>query len=510
MNSTKTKTIKNSKEKMRIAFINLHGDTNMTAAYIHSLLEKNNFEIKTIHFRRLLFALVPPSKKELINLQRVIDKINPEIILMSVNSMSFWDAVKITEMFKNRKIVWGGIQPLIDPERCLKHVEIIVRGEGDETIIDLLKAIKNKKDIHKIKNVWLKKEGEIIKNDFRPLVKNLDQLPFPDYSEKNKIYILGEKVYSKNPLPHSKYSYNITFSRGCPFSCTYCINHFLNRLFRNKYLRKRSVDSVIKELILAKKRFSHLEHINFWDDVFIGDIKWLEEFVKKYKKYIHLPFFAYGNATLVTRKNIALLKEAGLSFFDLGIQSGSEKIRKDIFGRIDSNEQILRADKILHDLNINVGYDIIFSEFETEKEMGEGINFMLKLRKPFKVHRNKLAYYPNFEITKRALKEKKISLKDVASINPNIRTQIITKKEAGKNSLMNYYYFMGYRLIPNFFVKYIFKNKWHIKYPRLLTELGELINRWEHVKYSIKSMFKMLKKGEFRYVQNRLFKKGYT
>jgi len=492
---------------MRSVFINLHGDTNMTAAYLHSLIDKSGFDIKTIHFRRLLYELDLPSKSEMSALINLVNKIEPEVVMMSVNSMSFWIAIEITRLLRGKIIVWGGVQSLIDPERCLDYADIIIRGEGEAAVLELLTAIRDKKPIDKIKNVWVKKNGKIIKNDFRPLIPNLDSLPYPDFTDKNKFYVLGDRVYKTNPLPHSKYEYNITFSRGCPFSCKYCLNHFLNKTFKHKYLRRRSVNSAINELVLAKKNFPKLKAINFWDDVFMMDTNWVREFVKEYRNKINLPFFAYGNATFVNEENIRLLKEAGISFFDLGVQSGCQMIRNEIFGRQDTNEQIISADRIIHKYKILVGYDVIFSEFETEKSMEEGLDFFLKLKKPFKVQRNKLAYYPNFEITKRAINEKRITLDNVASMNPKINTQVINREQAEKTPLMNYYYFLGKKIIPNYFVSYMLKSKWHYKYPKFLVIVGDVINRLEDFQFSFKSMFRMILRGELKYVFNRIFNK---
>lgn len=487
--------------------INLHGDTNMTASYLHSFLEKKGFDIRSVHMGRLLYEFLPPTENDKNALKKLSEKINPDAILMSVNSMSFWNGVAVTELFKDIPVIWGGLQPMVDPESCLKHVNIIVRGEGEGAIVDLLKKIKEKKSIDKIENIWIKRGNKIIKNKFRPLLSNLDELPFPDYSPKNKFYILGGKIYKNNPLPHFKYEYNITSSRGCPFSCKYCVNHMYNKMFNNKYLRRRSVNSVMNELREAKKNMPKLKVINFWDDVFINDISWLEDFLEKYNKEIKLPFFAYGNAKYVNDKVIKLLKKSNIIFFDLGLQSGSEYIRKDVFGRIDSDKDILKADKILAEHKITRGYDVIFSEFETEETFREGVDFFLKLKKPFKVQRNVLAYYPNFEITNIALKEKKIKKERIASYGKEVTSQIMSKKESEKFPLMNYYYFFGKKFIPNFFIKYMIKNKWHKKYPKKIVFVGELINKIEHSSYSIKSMISWFSRGEFRYVRNRIFNK---
>lgn len=495
---------------MKVVLINLHGDTNMTAAYLHSLIEKAGFSITTIHFRRLLFEIKLPSKGELKTLKSAIDKIDPEIVLMSVNSMSFWTAVEITRMLEDRKIIWGGVEPLIEPERCLNYVNIIVRGEGDEAIISLLENIKNKKPLGKINNVWIKKGKRIIRNDFGPLVEDLDSLPLPSYDDRNKIYILGERLFTRNPLPHSKYEYNITFSRGCPFSCKYCLNHFLNKTFRNRYLRRKSVRRAIEELVFAKNHFPKLRNINFWDDVFMMDSGWVRDFAKEYKEKINLPFFAYGNANFVNEENMRMLKKAGISFFDLGVQSGSTKIRNEIFGRSDTNSQILEADRIIHKFRIPVGYDVIFSEFETEETMIEGLKFFLRFRKPFKIQRNKLAYYPNFEITKRALEKNLIKEEQIAGVSKDVNSQIMQKREAEKFPIMNYYYFLGKRWIPNKLVIFMLEKKWHKKYPSFLVYFGDLINKLENFQYSFQSMFKMIISGDFEYVYNRIFnKKSY-
>ncbi len=479
----------------------------MTAAYLHSFLKNNGHDIKSVHFGRLLYEFSPPTEEDKATLKKLSEEINPDVILMSVNSMSFWNAIDVTNILKNVTVIWGGLQPMVDPESCLKHVDIIIRGEGEGAILELLKNIKENKPIDNIKNVWINKNNNIIKNVFRPLLKNLDELPFPDYSSKNKFYILGGKIYEQNPLPHFKYEYNITSSRGCPFSCKYCANHVYNKVFNNKYLRRRSVDSVMEELRIAKKNFPKIKNINFWDDVFINDISWLKDFLEKYKEEIDLPFFAYGNAKYVNDEVIKLLKESNISFFDLGLQSGSEYIRKDIFGRIDSDEDILKADKILDKYKMRRGYDVIFSEFETEETFREGIDFLLKLKKPFKVQRNVLAYYPNFEITERALRENKITRDRVASYSNSVTSQIMNKKESEKFPLMNYYYFLGKKSIPNSFIEYMMRNNWHNKHSKRMVYVGEMINKIEHLSYSIKSMGYWFFRGEFTYIKNRIFNK---
>ena len=84
---------------------------------------------------------------------------------------------------------------------------------------------------------------------------------------------------------------------------------------------------------------------------------------------------------------------------------------------------------------------------------------------------------------------------------------MMNKTEAEKFPIMNYYYFIGNKLIPNFIIRYMLNHKWHKRHPRLLTEAGELINRIENIKSSILNMFKLLYYGEWDYVINRILKK---
>lgn len=494
---------------MKTVFINLHGDTNMTAAYLHSVISKAGFDIKTIHFRRLSYEFNDAKNTEMVLLKRIVKKIDPEIILMSVNSMSFWNAIAITNMFKDKLVVWGGIQPMIDPKRCMDHVNVIVRGEGEGAVIDILNAVKNNHPLDKIKNVWIKKQNKIIKNDFRHLIDNLDELPLPDYSQKNKIYIFGKKVYfNENPIPHFKYHYETTFSRGCPFSCNYCINHYYNKIFHHKYLRRRSVESAIKELLFAKKMFPKLKSISFWDDIFITDLIWLRKFAEEYKKKINLPFFAYGNAMLVKEETMRILKYAGLTFFDIGVQTGNEKIRKEKFGRVDTDEHIIRANRILNKLKIKHAYDIIFSEFETEKSINRGIKFLLNFKKPYRIFLNKLAYYPNFKITNMAIKEGLINPDNIASVNPKIRTQVgLSEKFERKDIMINYYLIMGKKFIPNSLINYMLNNYWHIKHPSILLNMTKFVDKFNQLNYLFSSSWSLLISGEFEYVFNRIFKK---
>ncbi|MBW1787839.1 MAG: radical SAM protein [Deltaproteobacteria bacterium] len=270
-------------------------------------------------------------------------------------------------------------------------------------------------------------------------------------------------------------------TRGCPFSCNFCINHIYNRTYRDGYHRIRSVESAIKELSRAKILFPRLKVINFWDDVFPTDISWLRQFSGEYKKYIGIPFIAYGHAGLITAEALSLLKRAGISFMDIGLQSGSERTRLKVFGRTDRDEKIVQADDLLHNSGIRHAYDTMFSEFETETDLEKGLAFLLELKKPFEVHKNRLIYYPFYKITRRALRENRIQVDQVAGMTNHFKTQLVTKKQVLETPFIAYYYLAGKRCVPNRLIKYMYRRKWHLKYGVLLCEIAWNIGRVETI-----------------------------
>ncbi|MEK6848227.1 MAG: cobalamin-dependent protein [Nanoarchaeota archaeon] len=176
------------RENFTIALVHLNGTLNMTSAGMHAFLEKQGFRVYSIFFRELNFlGGNPPKPHEIEALIKILKDLNPDVIGMSVQSMSFWDCADLTKEIKKNfrvPVIWGGIQPIIDPIRCLKYAYIIIRGEAEESLIELAERIISKRSYNSVKNLWVKdKNGKIFKNDYRPLIQNLDSLPFPDYSD---------------------------------------------------------------------------------------------------------------------------------------------------------------------------------------------------------------------------------------------------------------------------------------------------------------------------------------
>lgn len=314
---------------------------------------------------------------------------NPDVVGFAVVSDAYGWAVSVAEKIKAKKdipIVFGGIHPTSTPETVIaeKCIDYVCIGEGEEAMDELMQAIKNNKPTDNIPNIMTKTNGKINKPTLRELNRNLDSMPFPD------------KAIFYDAYSGFKDSYNIISSRGCPFKCTFCYNSFLPSLYGNKFLRQRSVDNVIEELKIAKEKYG-IKRVFFVDDMFSFNLKWLKEFCLKYKEAIGLPFTCEIHPT-VNQEIVDLLVNCGCVAVNIGIQTISEKLRKDVLNRPETNEEIIRTLKLFMNTNIFVYVDIILGiPGQDEEELISIIRF-LKKYKPDYVLVNWLRCYPGTKI----------------------------------------------------------------------------------------------------------------
>lgn len=352
---------------------------------ISALLKKYSFDVNLLLFR------------EEENLIQSIKKEKPDIVGIPCFTGEHDWAVRFCQEIKNNFgniiTILGGPHPTYYPEIILAPgVDIIARGEAEAAVLELMNKIKNSQDIYQIKNLWLKKGKEIIKNDLAGLNSNLDELPLPD----REIY------YHYRFLPRVSVKQFLT-GRGCPFQCTFCANNILKKLYQGKgeFLRRRSPDNVVEEIKSVKDKYG-LRTVSFTDDVFITDRKWLEEFLPKFKKVIGLPFMCNVTANLVNEDIIRILKENGCYGVSMGIESGDQEIRFKVMKKFISNEQIINAGKLAKKYKLILKtYNILCLPEETIDKALKTMELNAKIRSDFAAC-SLLQPFPEYEITKYA------------------------------------------------------------------------------------------------------------
>lgn len=450
---------------MKIVFVAV-GVESLAIEFLSSFLKKQGHEVDIVFdptifateaIRSAKLAKKLDIKKELI--QQIIDK-KPDFVGFSVFTLNYQRILEIAKSLKKRKpsipTIFGGIHTTSVPDIVIKEkcVDMICIGEGEQALDELLKNPNSTE----IKNIWFKKNNKVIKNPCRPLIDDLDSLPFPDKDLFYKIY------------PGFFEDYYTISSRGCPFACTYCGNNVLQDVYRGlgKPIRRRSPENIVNELVLAKEKY-HPKKITFVDDVFVQDIEWLKEFSRLYKKKVNIPYAMLTHPSFLSLDIAKLLKKSGCYFLLFGIQSASEKTRREILNRFESNDQIAKAAQNCHKAGLKFSIDHIFNiPSEGIPQYKEAVNFYHSL-KPTIINAYWLQYFPKTEIVNIAVKHRLLKKTDVFNIERGLTTTSFVVGIGGKNSFdsdLTYrniqFYFMLMPLLPEWLNKKIIKNEWYL------------------------------------------------
>lgn len=439
---------------------------------LSSVLKKEGFHTKIIflpggieHLRFDSSYVYQYSIKTLEQISELCE--DADLVGFSFMSQYFDRAVQITQHLKkyfNTPIIWGGIHPTYRPEQCLNYCDIVCIGEGEYAVVELAEKISKGIDYIDIKNFWFKSNGGIKKNGQGQIVQNLDELPFVDYEIENhyvydwrsKDIIPIDKEIMTEQFPKLAYfndkhlvTYRTMTSRGCPHRCSYCASSAMMKL------RRRSVDNVIEELQVILNQFNSIEIISFFDDTFFAaPVEYFEEFSDKYKKKIGLPFHAQCSPTTINEKKMELLVDAGLYFTEMGIQTGSERIKK-LYRRVVSDQRMIDAAAIINRYSAKMlmpDYHVILDNpWETNDDVMDTLRLLLSLPGKFKLQISSLIFFPGTELNEKAREEG--ILKD--ELNEVCRKPFTFPKGTYLNYLI---YLSGFPAIPRWFLKLMSNN----------------------------------------------------
>jgi anaerobic magnesium-protoporphyrin IX monomethyl ester cyclase len=288
-------------------------------------------------------------------------RFRPDVLAFSLTSGYHDRYLRLNERLKkvlpDAISVIGGPHATFFPEVIERDgVDVVVVGEGEDAFRELITCIERGADYTAVPNVWAKTRDGVARNPVRPLIQDLDRIPFPDralYARHTRNMIL------KTPF--------VMTGRGCPYQCSYCFNHAYNRLysFEKRIVRRRSVKNVLEEL---KDVLSHfpVEIFIFQDDCFILNPSWVREFCAAYGREIRKPFHCHLRANLVTSEIVQSLARAGCLSVKMAIESSDDDIRNRVLRRGMSREQMLEACRLLRESGIRlVTQNIIGNPGET-------------------------------------------------------------------------------------------------------------------------------------------------
>lgn len=343
--------------------------------YVASYLEREGFKV----------SILDNSIEGLNNEQFVAyvkDK-NPLCVGFTVCTSSYNNALSLARLVKevgnNIFVIMGGVQPSALPVHTLRNaqVDIVVKGEGEETFLELARAIGEGSDFGTIKGIVYKKGNAIVENPDRLLIADINALPLPAY------HLMPMDKYT---LPASRKmtpekSASIITSRGCPYGCLFCSH---NSIFKGK-VRFRSPENVVSEIKHLVKEY-HVGELLIWDDSFLLDKKRALEICRLMKKdRLNLIWSCSSRVDQISDELAEALYSTGCRLILFGAESGSQAIL-DTIGKRTTLEQIRNAVTICRRHKIMSFCSFILgTPAETEETAKETLAFAKKLDPDFAI-----------------------------------------------------------------------------------------------------------------------------
>ncbi len=328
-------------------------------AYIASFLENNNIPVK-------IADMTFESDWNL--LENTLKSFAPDIVAISIQTPMIKDALTAASIVKkynpNITTIAGGPHVSCLPEETLNNsnIDIVNFGEGEYTLLELCNNI----PLIDIKGIAYKHNGEIIKNPPRLPIPDLDVLPFPAWD------LLSPKYFETHEG-------SVLTSRGCPYNCSFC--QPCQRLIFGTKIRRRSPLNVVNEIEVLHKKYG-IKFIRIQDDTFTSDLKWIEQFCKELKsRKLNIILDCKTRADTVNEETFKKMKFVGFYRIDVGVESGSERIRNTILNKNVSEETIINAFKILRKLKIaSLAFFMIGTPTETYEDISESIRLLKKIK----------------------------------------------------------------------------------------------------------------------------------
>ena len=272
------------------------------------------------------FDFIDMNNKEVSDLKNKIMLSKPDAIGFSIQSLTYYVTMKIVEDIKKyygKPIIVGGPQTFIEQENILKNypaVDIVVIGEGEITIVELLDALKNKKNLDGIKGIIYNNR----KNPPREFIKDLDSLPYPDYS------IYDSVQYS---TISGKVEYSLFTSRGCPYNCSFCTTP----AYYNRRWRARKPKNCIAELKYTLNQNPLIKHFMIRDENFTVNREQAKKFCRLLiKENLGLTWDCIFRADGFDEELARLMEKAGC----IKVQVGIESLDPEVFKKIDKGEDL--------------------------------------------------------------------------------------------------------------------------------------------------------------------------
>jgi anaerobic magnesium-protoporphyrin IX monomethyl ester cyclase len=380
-----------------------HGSTmpSLGVLYLAAVLEQHNVEVEVVpsHVLKLSWH----------DLGRKIETDKPDIVGITTTTenrfQSFQLAKIAKEAYPRTFVVMGGPHFRVTNYDTMSHIpqiDAVVSGEAEMTLLELVQALEAKDSLHKVNGLTFRENGRIIENSPRKFIPDLNVLPLP----------------ARHLIPWKKYNFqlevpgqgmqpagNLMTSRGCPFYCSFCATP----TNWGRAVRGLTPENVLKEAELLVDRY-HAKLLWFYDDTFNYNPKRTEKICDlMIERGLNIKWYCEVRVDLMTRELTEKMAKAGMFYAGFGIESGSERVARDIVKKNATLEQAYQFIEWTQEFGVTPNPFFIFSHpTETWEEAQETLAVIDKVKDHCDISVAISHIYPGTELEARAYQEGKL------------------------------------------------------------------------------------------------------
>jgi len=371
------------------------GNLPLGLMYIAAVLDKAGYKVEILDafMTEAVFLKVKDTLEVGMPYRRIREEIQrrkPDIVgIANPFTCQIDNAVKVADIVKEVDpailTVVGGPHVTVVPAEFLqeaKNVDIAVIGEGEYTMLDIVSVVEGRKNISDVQGIAYHKNNTVALNPPRPLIKNLDELPYPAYHLVDMEQYLAPKNIEYRSFKDR--SISMVTSRGCPFNCCFCSVH----LHMGKMFRAHSADYVVNHIEYVVNKY-RVKTIFFEDDNLTFDLKRFETICDKIiAKGIKFAWETPNGirADYLTLNLLKKMEKSGCRSVFFGIESGDQYVLDNIIGKSLKLKEVVKVAKMCKDIGLKTGaFYIIGFPGEKKENILRTVELALRLKKDFDV-----------------------------------------------------------------------------------------------------------------------------
>lgn len=264
----------------------------------------------------------------------------------------------------------GGHGPSPEPEFFLKktQADVAVIGEGEETIIELVRTLARRGSLANIRGIAFREGNKVTVNERRPLIKEIDSIPFPAY------HLFPIDYYRLVRIPHvtmTDFVMPVLSARGCPFKCTFCYR-------MDSGSRLRSCESIIDEIKFLKERYG-ITYISFDDELLMQSVaRTIEVCEALMKAGLKIKWYCNGRLNFARPAVLGMMKRAGCVFINYGIEAMDDAVLENMKKAL-TTKQIVKGIEATFEAGISPGFNMLFGNIgDTRRTLKKAVDFLIK------------------------------------------------------------------------------------------------------------------------------------